>query len=42
MVYNPENIWLHLYEGYILKLKSKRNKSLSTPEAFKLITDGKE
>lgn len=42
MVYNSESVWFHLYVGCIWKLKWKRNKDLSTREAFRLTTDGKE
>ncbi len=42
MIYNSESVWFHLYVGYIWKLKWKRNKDLSTREAFRLTTDGKE
>ena len=42
MVYNSESVWFHLYVGYIWKLKWGRNKDLSTREAFRLTTDGKE
>ncbi|MDE0820346.1 MAG: class I SAM-dependent methyltransferase, partial [Opitutales bacterium] len=34
MIYNSESIWFHLYVGYIWKLKWKKNKDLSTREAF--------
>ncbi len=42
MVYNSESVWFHLYVGYIWKLKCRKNKDLSTREAFRLTTDGKE
>ena len=42
MIYNSESVWFHLYVGYIWKLKWKRNKDLSTREAFRLTTDGKD
>jgi len=42
MIYNSESVWFHLYVGHIWKLKWKRNNDLSTREAFRLTTDGKE
>ena len=42
MIYNSESVWFHLYVAYIWQLKWKRNRDLSTREAFRLTTDGKE
>ena len=42
MIYNMQSIWFHLYVGYVWKLKWNKNKNLSTREAFRMTTDGKE
>lgn len=42
MIYNSESIWFHLYVGYIWKIKWNKNANLSTRDAFRMTTDGKE
>lgn len=40
MVYNTASIWYHLYCGYILRISEGIGSDLSTPDVFKVSTDG--